>query len=105
MINYSSYTIKPSIDTTTDHVYKWIFGLTGTDSVTGVSASVDGSYDVSDQDPVKYNEWEKKNVDALCTSCEASYKFKEVISEKIAALNNKSVIPDDFDYSSLPDTI
>ena len=100
-ITYETTTVRPKIDSYSNDVHSWVFGVTGIESGTGTSAYYDAVWDVSDDDLIEYTLWTKSNIDAEIAKCVAENDMHTIIDKKIMAKNAKKVAVRDFDYNAV----
>lgn len=101
MINYETTQVTPCVDPLSNEVHSWVFGITGTDSETGVSAYYDAVWDVSSEPLLRYMMWSKAQIDLELGKCTAENDMDAVIASKIAAKSAKKLEVKDFDYNAV----
>lgn len=85
-----------------NEVIQWVFGLSGSCTESGTTASFDCIWDVSDHDRLHYSRWKKADIDAEFGKAEVEFNFSEKVDHKIACKVNKRFSPSDFDYNNAP---
>lgn len=104
MTTYQLTRIDPKVDPLSNEVHRWVFGYTGSDSESGVTAYADGVIDVSDLPLKRYMDYTQQEIDGFAGECNVRCEINERIQTRINAKIAKLNKPKGFKLSDLKES-